>query len=119
MRIGIVGAGFWTKYQIAGWCEIPGVEIVAIANKTIANAEALAGAFGIPRVYANPEQMIDGERLDCLDIVTAVQGHAPAVMLAAQNLVPVICQKPMATSLSEAREMVRVCAEQHCDQRRL
>ncbi len=76
MKVGVVGAGFWTRFQIAGWREIPGIEIAAIANKTIGKARVLADEFGIPSVYASPNEMVDQERLDCLDVVTAVDAHA-------------------------------------------
>jgi predicted dehydrogenase len=41
--------------------------------------------------------------------VASVEAHAPLVRLAAAYRLPVICQKPMATSLSEAEAMVAVC----------
>ena len=28
IRLAVIGCGFWSKYQIAGWREHPGVEIV-------------------------------------------------------------------------------------------
>ena len=111
MKVGIVGAGFWTRFQIAGWKEIPGIEITAIANKTVAKARAIADEFGIPSVYTGANELVDAQRLDCLDIVTAVEAHAETVRLASERHIPVICQKPMATSLEQAREMVRTCEQ--------
>lgn len=109
LRFALCGAGFWSRYQLAGWREVGGVDCVAIYNRTRARAEAVAREFGIPAVYDDPEALLCNESLDFIDIVTEVPGHAPLVLLAAQHKMPVICQKPMAADLATAERMVAVC----------
>jgi D-apiose dehydrogenase len=111
LRFGIWGTGFWSRFQLAAWREFEGVECVALTNRTRSKAEALAKEFGIPAVYDTPEEMLDREKLDFVDIITDVGTHAPLVKLAASRKVPVICQKPMGTTLEEATEMVKGCKE--------
>ncbi len=111
LRFAVVGTGFWARYQLAAWQELPGAECIALCNCNRQRAEALAREFGIPAVYDDAEEMLRRERLDFLDIITDVKTHAPMVHLAASHRLPVICQKPMATTLAEAAEMVRVCRE--------
>jgi D-apiose dehydrogenase len=106
LRLGIIGAGFWARFQIAAWRELEGVEIVAIANRTRAKAEALAAEFGIPAVYADAADLLRAARPDAVDIITDVGTHAAYAALAAQHGVAAICQKPMARSLDEAQQMV-------------
>jgi len=109
LRFAFVGAGFWARFQLAGWRQAGGAKCVAICNRTRSKAEALARDFDIPRVYEDVEAMIKNEKFDVLDIATSVETHAPMVRLAAKHRLPVICQKPMATSLREADEMVAIC----------
>jgi D-apiose dehydrogenase len=109
LRFAIAGTGFWSRFQLAGWLQAGGVECVALYNRTRAKAEALASQFGIPAVYDDAEAMLDLEKLDFLDIITDVGTHARLVHLAARRRLPVICQKPMATSLPEAESMVEAC----------
>jgi predicted dehydrogenase len=109
LRFALCGAGFWSRYQLAGWREVGGVDCVAIYNRTRARAEAVAREFGIPAVYDDPEALLRNESLDFIDIVTEVPGHAPLVLLAAQHKTPVICQKPMAPDLATAERMVAAC----------
>ena len=111
LRFAVVGTGFWARYQLAGWRELPGVECVALCNRHRERAEELAREFGVPAVYDDPQKMLERERLDFLDIITDVKTHASLVRLAASHRLPVICQKPMATTLAEAAEMLRVCRE--------
>jgi len=63
----------------------------------------------VPAVYDTPEQLLDTEQLDFIDIITDVETHAPLVKLAAAHKLPVICQKPMAPSLEIAQSMVDAC----------
>jgi predicted dehydrogenase len=112
-RFALLGTGFWARYQLAGWVEAGGVECVALYNRTKGKAEALAQEFGVPlsSVYDDPEALIASEQLDFIDICTNVETHAPFVALAAKHGLPVVCQKPMAVSLDEARTMVQTCRD--------
>jgi predicted dehydrogenase len=106
LRFGVIGCGFWSQYQIAGWREVGGVELVAVYNRTRSKAEAIAARFGVPRVYDDAEAMLDREELDFVDIITDVDSHERFVGLAVQHRLPVICQKPLAPSLEAAGRMV-------------
>jgi len=106
VRFAVFGAGFWTRYQLAAWREVGGVECVAIYNRTRAKAEALARDLGIPAVYADAYALLRDVNPDFVDNITEVGGHKPLSLLCAKHRVPCICQKPMATSLKDGREMV-------------
>jgi D-apiose dehydrogenase len=105
------GTGFWSRFQLAAWRELDGVEIVALYNRTRSKAAALAHDFGIPAVYDDPEALIREQQPDAIDVITDVDTHSRFVHLAAAHRIPVICQKPMAPTLAEAEAMVRTCAE--------
>ena len=109
MRFALFGAGFWSAYQLAAWQELGGVECVAICDVDRARADALAARFGVPAAYDDPETLLARETPGFVDIVTGVDSHRPLTLLAARHGVPVICQKPLAPSLDEAREMAQAC----------
>ena len=111
LRFAVFGAGFWAPFQIAGWQEVKGAKCVAIYNRTLAKAEEIARSFGIPAVYGNAEELLERERLDFLDVITAPATHCQHVLMAAHHKLPVICQKPMANTLADAEAMVRACRE--------
>jgi len=111
LRFGILGTGFWARYQLAGWRELAGVECVALCNRTRGKAEALARVFGVTAVYDNAEEMLRREHLDFVDIITGVDTHSELVHLAAHYKTPVICQKPMAPTLEAAQQMVKTCRD--------
>jgi len=108
-RFAIIGAGFWARYQLAAWRELPGVRCVALFNRTRSKAEALAKEFGVPAVYDDAEELLRREQLDFVDIITDAGTHERFVSLALERGLPVICQKPMAPDLPAARRMVEAC----------
>jgi predicted dehydrogenase len=112
LRFAVFGAGFWAPYQLAGWYELGGAKCVAVYNRTAEKAEKLARDFQIPAVYTSPEELLDRERLDFVDIITDMFSHGRFVRLAAERGLPVICQKPMSSSLAEAEQMVDFCRKQ-------
>jgi predicted dehydrogenase len=109
LRFATFGAGFWARFQIAAWQELPGARCVAIYNRSRSKAEALAAQFNIPAVYDDPRELLRREQLDFIDIITDVDTHAEFVHLAAEHRLPAICQKPLAPSLHTAREMAHAC----------
>lgn len=111
LRFAVMGTGFWSNYQIPAWLEVGGVDLIAVYNRTVSKAEKVAERFGVPRVYADPEELFQKEELDFVDVITEVPAHAPFVLMAAKYKVPVICQKPMAPDYETAQEMVRACKE--------
>ncbi|MBI1877787.1 MAG: Gfo/Idh/MocA family oxidoreductase [Chloroflexi bacterium] len=111
LKFAVFGTGFWSHYQIPAWFEVGGVQLVAAYNRTVSKAEQVAQKFNVPRVYGDPEELLQKEKLDFIDIITEVPAHAPLVYLAAKYKVPVICQKPMAADYETCQQMVRVCRE--------
>jgi D-apiose dehydrogenase len=107
LRFAVFGAGFWARFQIAAWSELSGVKCVAIYNRTRSRAEKLASELGIPAVYDDPEKLLREVKPDFVDNITEVGGHKPLSLLCAKYSVPCICQKPMAASLKDAREIVK------------
>lgn len=111
LRFAVIGTGFWSNYQIPAWQELEGVELVAVYNRTIERAQEVARKFSIPKVYNNIEELLSKESLDFADIITNVDTHLLFTTLIAQKGISVICQKPMAPSLKEAKQMVDVCKQ--------
>ena len=112
LRFAVIGTGFWSNYQVAGWKELEGVELVAVYNRSQEKAELLASKFSVGKVYTDANELLAKESLDFVDIITNVETHPQFTELAATKGVNIICQKPMAASAAEARRMVELCRVQ-------
>ncbi len=109
LRFAILGAGFWTRYQLAAWRELKGVECVALYNRTESKAQKLAAEFGISSVFDSAEELLHRIQPDFVDIITDAGTHRQFVELAANHRTPAICQKPLASTLADARSMFSAC----------
>jgi len=111
LRVAILGCGFWSRFQIPAWLELPNVRCLAVCDWSAERAEATARRFQIPRFYGDASDLMANEKADVVDIITSPDTHRDLVLLAASHRTPVICQKPMAGDFATAKEMVRVCRD--------
>ena len=107
LRLGLVGAGWVSAYHLPAWKRLDKrVKLVGIADPAIDIARGRAGAFGIDQVFASAEAMFDAVDLDIVDICAPREHHADLVRLASARGVDILCQKPLATTLPEAADLV-------------
>jgi predicted dehydrogenase len=71
----------------------------------------LGREFGIPAIYGDAEELLRREELDFVDIITDPWTHHKFVHMVAAHKVAVICQKPMAPTLAECRQMMKTCQD--------
>ena len=110
LRGAIVGFGFISERGHLPAYALPGptrFEIVAVADTCSARREKARAAIPGARVYESHEQLLEAERgrLDFVDVTTPPCDHARIARDALSRGLHVLCEKPLATSGSEARGM--------------
>lgn len=107
IRIGIIGAGANTvNRHIPGLLAIDGVKVVCVANRSVASGKRVADKFGIDRVHARWQDVIDDEHVDAVCIGTWPYLHAAATCTALDAGKHVLCEARMAATTAEARMML-------------
>ena len=107
VRIGLAGAGWVTEHHLDAYRHLRDrASVVAIADPVRAAAEARAAQYDIAEVYGSVEEMLEGTRLDALDIAAPREQHVPLSRLAARHGLAILCQKPLAPTLEEAERLV-------------
>jgi predicted dehydrogenase len=109
LRGALIGCGFFAANQLHAWRDVEGAEIVALCDHDPTRLETAGRSFGITRLYVDAEEMLAREAPDFVDIATTVPSHRPLVELVARHRVSVICQKPFAATLDDARAMIAAC----------
>lgn len=112
-RGGMIGAGFFAQHQLDGWQRVQGGRVVAVCDLDPARGRAAAERFGIEHVHTSPQRMLEQAELDFVDIVTRPDTHLELTTLAARHGKAVLCQKPIAPDMNEARRIVTVCRDAH------
>ena len=107
LRVGVVGAGANTrKFHIPGLQKQPGVEVVAVANRSRESGERAAGEFGIPRVAEHWREIIEDDGIDAVCIGTWPYLHAPVTIAALEAGKHVLCEARMAMNASQGHAML-------------
>jgi predicted dehydrogenase len=107
LRVGIVGAGANVQaVQIPGFRSVAGVEIVAVANRSLSSSRAVTNQFGIAKPYANWGELLDDDEIDAVLIGTWPYMHRTITLAALERGKHVLCQARMANTAAEAREML-------------
>jgi predicted dehydrogenase len=80
--------------------------VVALAEPDLTRAQAMARDFSVPQVFETLEALLAQVEIDLLDIATPPETHHALVARAAARGLAVVCQKPLAPTLAEARDIV-------------
>lgn len=86
------------------------IELVAVADIKLENAQALAERFGVPETFDSHRKMLKEVQPDIVSVCTYPATHCPIVVDCAKAGVKAIhSEKPMAPTWGEAQKMVRAC----------
>lgn len=103
-----IGAGYFSQFHYEAWSRIPEVQLAAVVDLETDRAAATAAQYGIAQSYNSLVEAVDRHQPHFVDIITRPDSHLELVRLAADRGMDIICQKPLAPSLAEAEEIVRI-----------
>jgi predicted dehydrogenase len=105
MKVGIVGVGSMGTTHAAGWTETP-AEIVGFAAETQQEAGKISMQYST-KVYPTLEAMLPD--VDVVDLCSPTHLHYEMALKAAAAGKHIICEKPLARTTRQAREIVMAC----------
>jgi predicted dehydrogenase len=104
--IGVIGCGAVAQLEhIPAIRKLPNAQLLALCDRDKAKLQALARKHEVPHIFENYEEMLELEELDGVVIATPNYLHAPMTIAALRRGKHVLCEKPMALSAREARDM--------------
>ncbi len=104
LRAGIIGTGFIGTVH-ANAVRAEGGEVTRVAASTPDRAAAAATRLGARAGASTGEELIDADDVDVVHVCTPNSMHVPLTRRALAAGKPVVCEKPLATSLVDAREL--------------
>ena len=105
IRLGVVGAGNIADLNVAGYLEHDRCDVVAVCDTDKEVAQAAATRWGAPQVFTALDDLLDDPDIDAVEILTPTHLHHAHVLAAVAAGKHVSCQKPLANTVEEAREM--------------
>jgi predicted dehydrogenase len=105
--VGFVGAGANCRHRhIPNFQTLPGVELVAVANRTRESGERIARDYGFQRVEDDWHRVVEAPDLDAICIGTWPNMHGELTVAALDAGKHVLCEARMARNAAEGREML-------------
>lgn len=105
LRWGIIGCGPIS----ADWCkslkDVPGAELKSCAARDVQKAKQFAEEHGISKAAASYKELVEDPEVDIVYIGTITPLHKEQTLMAIAAGKHVLCEKPIATSLTDAEEM--------------
>lgn len=105
VRLAIIGTGGMATAHAGRFNAIEGCQVVACCDIVPGRAKAFAEKYKILAFYEDAGEMLKKEKLDGVSVVTPDPAHAEAVLLALKHGVHVMCEKPLADNIKDARLM--------------
>lgn len=110
MRMGLVGCGRIMEQGHAPVLErLSDIwQVTAVADPTPARLDLIGDRFDVPAAarFADYRNLLRSGRVDAVDIAVPHRFHAPVCLAAARTRTPFLSEKPLATSLRQADEII-------------
>ena len=107
IRIGIVGLGFGAEF-IPIYQAHPSAELVAVCQRSQSSLDEIADRYSVPKRYTSYEDLLADPDIDAVHINTPIPLHGQQSIQALKAGKHVACTVPMATTVEECEEIVRL-----------
>jgi predicted dehydrogenase len=116
IRVGMISwAHVHAEFRAKALLEEPDVRIVAIADADEARGRDAAQRFGAEAFSTDWRSLVERDDLDVVLVHSANAEHVEPVVAAAAAGLDVFCEKPIATSVADARRMVEAVQDARVD----
>lgn len=106
LKIGIIGVGSISNEHIQAYLKNESVTLEAFCDVDENNLKMMGEQYGITKLYTRKDEMLANEDLDAVSVCVWNAAHAECTIAALKSGVNVLCEKPMAVTLTEAKAMI-------------
>ncbi|MDE0421339.1 MAG: Gfo/Idh/MocA family oxidoreductase [Gammaproteobacteria bacterium] len=105
LRWGILGAGSISAQWVESLRACKGASVTAVAAREMSRAQGFADALDIPHAYDSYAEMAAADNVDIVYVGTITRLHKEHSLIAIEAGKHVLCEKPLAENVDDAREM--------------
>lgn len=120
IHVGVLGTGFMCRAHANAYRTIPymfpdasAVPVLDVVSASVReHAEQAADRYGFARAAEGWKNVLDGGKLDLVDICLPDELHKTAAKEALKKHMSVLCEKPMALNSQDAAELALLAAKE-------
>ena len=112
LRVAVVGQGFMGRAHIFGWARSTALdgtrlrpELTVLCGRDRQALATHAARYGFAGWSDNWAEVVAGDEVDLVDICTPGASHAEIALAALESGKHVLCEKPLANTIDEARQL--------------
>ena len=110
INIAIVGLGFGAEF-IPIYQRHPNANMYALCQRNLGKLIEIGDRYGVERRYSNYDELLADPNVDAVHINTPIPDHGPQAIAALKAGKHVACTVPMATTVEDCKEIVRLSRE--------
>lgn len=111
IRVAIIGVGIIGESHIQTYRNIPEAEVVAICDIDEARLNEIGDRYGIDRRFTHIGKLLEEDDIQAVDVCLHNNMHSPASIAVMRAGKDCYCEKPMAGTFFDAREMYKTMEE--------
>ena len=112
VKAAILGTGFIGRVHLETLCRLGFVEVAALVSPDTGQAERLGREYGVDRIESDYLRVLDDPSIDVIHVCTPTALHARMVKDALLAGKHVLSEKPLATSVADAQQLVALAKKQ-------
>ena len=116
--VGLIGSSFMGRAHSQAWRNVSAFfdlpappALVALAGRDLQRTRAAAASLGWAEACADWRELLERDDIQIIDICTPGDSHAEIAVAALEAGKHVICEKPLANTVEEARTMATAAAK--------
>jgi len=108
LKVGVVGTGVMGSHHARIYYELPGVKLVGVVDKDLERAKKIGKRYGA-RAFSNLKDLVG--KVDAVSVAVPTTLHKDVTSFFLNNGIDVLVEKPIAFSVEEAEEMIKIAKE--------
>jgi predicted dehydrogenase len=111
IRFGIIGTNWITDRLLKAAMQVEDFSLKAVYSRTSEKAEEFAAKYGVDLTYTDLDSMAKSDEIDAVYIASPNSLHAEQAILFMNHKKHVLCEKPLASNVSEITKMIQAAKE--------
>ncbi len=112
LKVGLIGLGKIAEVHLKAYQQVSLIDVIAGADINSGRMKTMTKHWNL-KGYTDYQKMLEKEELDIVCILTPARYHWNVVKDSAENGVNILCEKPIATNIEDAKSIINVCEKRN------